>query len=122
MSYGSSPLPVIEHDTSPTGRWLRAHRVRVAIWIAVAEGLLVAFHVIPWWAAVGIAALAVFFYFEVGRSLRSDTFKQATWIVAASQALVALVPILVVIVGTLALVAVGVLAVLALIALFTERR
>ncbi len=117
-----SPLPVIEHDTTQHGRWLRSHRVRFAIWIAVIEGILVVLHVIPWWAAVIVAALAVFFYFEVGRKSGSDTIRQSSWIVAASQALVALVPILVLIVGTLALVAVGLLAVLALIALFAERR
>jgi hypothetical protein len=116
------PLPVIDHDTTQRGRWLRTHRVRVAIWIAVVEGILVVVHVIPWWAAVIFAALAVFFYFEVGRKSRSDTVRQSTWIAAASQALVALVPILVLIVGTLALVAVGLLAILALIALFAERR
>lgn len=122
MSSDYQQLPVIEHETSQGGRWLRSHRMRVAIWIAVVEGILVVFHVIPWWAAVIVAALAVFFYFEVGRSLRSDTLRQSSWVVAASQAIVALVPILVVIVGTLALVAVGVLAVVALIALFAERR
>ena len=116
------PLPVIDHETTQHGRWLRSRRVRIAIWIAVVEGILVVVHVIPWWAAVIFAALAVFFYFEVGRKSGSDTIRQSTWIVAASQALVALVPILVLIVGTLALVAVGVLAVLALIALFAERR
>jgi flagellar biosynthesis protein FlhB len=116
------PLPVIEHDTTQHGRWLRSHRVRVAIWIAVIEGILVVVHVIPWWAAVIVAALAVLFYFEVGRKSRSDTVAQASWIVAASQALVALVPILVIVVGTLALIAVAILAVLALIALFAERR
>jgi len=122
MSYGNSQLPVIEHDATPHGRWLRSHRVRVAIWIAVGEGLLVAFHVIPWWAAVLFAVLAVFFYFERGRKLKSDTLRQSSWIVAASQALVALVPVLVLIGVTLAVVAVAVLAVLALIALFAERR
>jgi FtsH-binding integral membrane protein len=122
MSSDYQPFPVIEHETSQQGRWLRGHRVRIAIWIAVVEGILVVVHVIPWWAAVIVAALAVFFYFEVGRKSGSDTVRQSSWIVAASQAIVALVPILVVVVGTLALVAVGVLAVLALIALFAERR
>ncbi len=117
-----SPLPVIEHDTTQHGRWLRSHRVRIAIWIAVIEGILVVVHVIPWWAAVIFAAVAVFLYFEVGRKSGSDTIRQSTWIVAASQALVALVPVLVLIVGTLALVAVALLAILALIALFAERR
>lgn len=116
------PLPVIEHDTTQHGRWLRSHRVRIAIWIAVVEGILVVVHVIPWWAAVIVAALAVLFYFEVGRKSGSDTIRQSSWIIAASQALVALVPILFAIIKTLALVAVAILAVLALIALFAERR
>ena len=116
------PLPVIEHDTTQHGRWLRSHRVRIAIWIAVVEGILVVIHVIPWWAAVLVAALCVLFYFEVGRKSGSYTIRQSGWIAAASQALVALVPILVLIVGTLALVMVALLAVVALIALFAERR
>jgi len=116
------PLPVIEHETTQHGRWLRGHRVRIAIWIAVVEGILVVVHVIPWWAAVVFAALAVLFYFEVGRKSGSDTIRQTSWIAAASQALVALVPILLIVVGTLALVAVALLAILALIALFAERR
>lgn len=116
------PLPVIEHDTTQSSRWLRSHRVRIAVWLAVIEGILVVLHVIPWWAAVVVAALAVFFYYEVGRKSRSDTVTQTSWIVAASQALVALVPILVLVLGTVAVVAVAVLATLAVIALFTERR
>jgi hypothetical protein len=122
MSSGYPPLPVVEHDVSPSGRWLRGHRVRIAIWIAVVEGVLVALHLIPWWAAVLIAALAVVFYFEVGRKSGSDAIRQSSWILAASQALVALVPVLVVVVGTLALVFVAMLAVLALVALFAEHR
>ena len=116
------PLPVIEHETTQHGRWLRNRRVRIAIWIAVIEGILVVVHVIPWWAAVVFAALAVFFYFEVGRKSGSDTVRQSTWIVAASQALVALVPLLFAVLTTLALIAVAILAVLALVALFAERR
>jgi len=117
-----SPLPVIDHETTQHGRWLRTRRVRIAIWIAVIEGILVVVHVIPWWAAVIFAALAVFFYFEVGRKSGSDTVRQSTWIIAASQALVALVPLLFAVLTTLALIAVAILAVLALVALFAERR
>ena len=113
---------VIEHGSTRGGRWLHGRRIRVALWIAVVEGALVAFHVIPWWIAVLAAAALVAFYFWVGRALPSDTARQVTWIGATSQALVALVPILVAVVGTLALVAVGVLAVLALVALFAEAR
>jgi hypothetical protein len=112
---------VFEHRSGKAGRWLRSHRVRVSLWIALVEGILVAFDVIPWWLAVLVAAGAILFYFWAGRDLPSYAARQASWIVAASQALVALVPVLVAVVGTLALVAVGIIAVLALIALFSER-
>jgi len=113
---------IIEHGSSRASRWLHGKRLRIALWIAVIEGVLVAFHVIPWWLAVAAAAVLVLFYFWAGRSLPSDTARQVFWIGATSQALVALVPILVAVVGTLALVAVGGLAVLALVALFAEAR
>ena len=61
-------------------------------------------------------------YFSLGADARPAAFREGLWIVAVSQALVLLVPVLVVIVGTLALVAVGVIAVLALVALFADRR
>lgn len=114
---------MIEHGASRSGRWLRARRVRLALWIAVVEGLLVVLlDVIQWWVALVIAAVALGFYLFVGRTQRSETVRQASWIAAASQVLVVLVPILVLIVGTLALVAVGILALVALIALFADRR
>ena len=114
---------MIEHGASRGGRWLRARRVRLALWIAVVEGLLVVLlDLIPWWVALVIAAAALAFYLFVGREQRSETVRQVSWIAAASQVLVVLVPILVLIVGTLALVAVGILALVALIALFADRR
>jgi hypothetical protein len=113
---------VIEHGTSPGGRWLRSRRLRLALWIAVIEGLLVALHVIPWWLAALVAVAAISLYFWAGRSVPSDTARQLTWVAATSQALVALVPVLVLVVGTLALIVVAVLAVVALIALFADRR
>jgi hypothetical protein len=60
-------------------------------------------------------------WFALGDRLRSDTARQAGWIAAVSQSLVALVPILVIVVGTLALIVVGILAVVALILLFGSR-
>ena len=123
MEYGRSlgTGPVLEHGTSRAGRWLRARRVRIAFWIAVVEGLLVVLHVISWWLAIGVALLLVLGWFSYGHRLRSDAARQVGWIAAVSQALVALVPVFVLIVGTLALVVVGVLAVVALILLFSSR-
>jgi hypothetical protein len=123
MEYGRSlgSGPVLEHRSTRLGRWLRARRVRIAFWIAAIEGLLVVVHAISWWVAVAVAALVVVGWFSVAHRLRSDAGRQAWWIAAASQALVALVPILVIIVGTVALIAVGLLAVVALVLLFGSR-
>jgi hypothetical protein len=123
MEYGRSldSGPVVEHGSSRAGRWLRARRVRIAFWIAVVEGLLVVLHVVSWWIALGLAVLLVVGWFSYGHRLRSDTARQVGWIAAVSQALVALVPLLVVVVGTLALVLVGLLAVVALVLLFSSR-
>ena len=60
-------------------------------------------------------------YFWLGRRVTWDAGRYAFWIAAASQALVALIPILVIVVGTFALIAVGFIAVIALILLFTDR-
>ena len=121
MVVGSPQGAVIEHGTSRSGRWLRARRTRIALWIAVIEGLLVAVHVIPWVAGILGAALIVVLAFWVLRNIRSDTIHQLAWIAGVSQAFVALVPILVIVIGTLALIAVAVLALVALAALFADR-
>ena len=113
---------VVEHRSTRAGRWLRSRRLRLALWIAVIEGVLIVFDVIDWWLALVVAACALVLYVLVGRTASSDAVRQASWIAAASQALVVLVPILVLIVGTVALVAVGLLAVVALIFLFSDRR
>ena len=115
-------LPVIDHGSSRSGGWLRERRLKVALALAVAEGLLVAVDVIPALLAIVVAVGALALYFYWARGHRSGALREGFWIVAVWQAIVLLVPVLVVIVGTLALVAVGVIAVLALIALFADRR
>jgi hypothetical protein len=114
--------PVLEHGTSRTGRWLRENRIRLALAIAISEGVLVAFEVINGWAALIVALLLLFFYFTYGRGLRWDWAHEASWIAATSQAFVALVPVLVIIIGTLALIGVAVIAAVALVLLFSDRR
>lgn len=111
---------VVEHGASRLGLWLQERRVRIALWIAVLEGLLVAVHVINRWAAIAVAAAAVAVYFFGLRESHSFTARQAGWIVATSQAAVVLIPFLLIVIGTFALVAVGILAIVALVALFSE--
>jgi hypothetical protein len=113
---------VLEHRSTPGSRWLRAHRVRIAIAIAVVEGLLVVLNVVDWWLAVLVAAAAIGFYLVAGRELRSYTLRQLSWIAAAAQALVVLVPVLVFVISGLAIVALVVLAVVVLALLFADRR
>src|SRR3954467_13383886 len=93
--------PALEHRSSRTGRWLRARRVRIAFWIAVAEGILIVVHAISWWAAVLGAALVVVGCFSLVHRLGADRLRQAGLIAAVSQALVALFPIPVLVVVTL---------------------
>ena len=114
-------MPVVAHGSTRAGRWLRERRLRLAVWIAVLEGLLVVVHVIPRWPALLIAGLIITAYLAWVRTSRSDATRQVGWILAGSQAMLALVPIVFIVVGTLALIVVGVLAVVALVVLFTER-
>jgi hypothetical protein len=112
----------VEHGSTRAGRWLRARRLKIALWIAVVEGLLVVVHGIPKWPSLIIAGLLVAFYVFIGRNLRSDVARNASWIAGASQAVMALIPILVTIIGTFTLIAIGALAVVALVILFSDRR
>ena len=115
-------LPVIDQGENRGNRWFAERWFKIALLLAVAEGLLVAVDVIPAWAAIILAVLALVIYFGWARERSSAALRDGAWVVAVWQAIVLLVPILVVIVGTLALVAVGVIAVLALVALFADRR
>ncbi len=115
-------VPALEHATTRPGRWLRERRLKVALWIAVAEGVLVLLDVIPAWTALVVGAAVVGFYFLVGRALRSDAARDASWTAATSQALVAFVPVLAFVLGVLALIALVVIAAVALAALLADRR
>jgi hypothetical protein len=114
--------PALEHGSSRSGRWLRARRLRIALWIAVVEGVLVVFDVIPGWTALIVGAAVIAFYLFVGRNLRNDVTRQASWTAAMSQVLVALVPVLLFFISALAVVVLAVLAIVALVALVADRR
>jgi hypothetical protein len=111
----------IEHGSSRSSRWLRERRLRITLWIAAVEGLLYLVHVLHWWEAVALAAIAVGLWWFGGRTSRSDIVRQATWVFAASQLLVLCVPIALGIVKALAIGVVALLAIAALILLFTRR-
>jgi hypothetical protein len=115
--------PAIESGSSKTGRWLRERRLKLAIWIAVFEGIVVALRGdVSRWTVVGIAALVLIIYVLLRDRIRWDAGHQVLWIVAASQALAVLVVILAFIVGSVALILVGLFAVVALVYLFSDLR
>jgi hypothetical protein len=114
--------PVIEHQSSRTGRWLRARRVRIALWIAVIEGLIVAFEKdFSRWTVIAIALPLLALYVVWGRNADSDTLRQISWIAAASQALAVVVVVLSFIITWLALVIAGIFAAIALLFLLVDR-
>jgi hypothetical protein len=113
----------IEHGTSRPGRWLRERRVRIALGIAAIEALLVAiFHDVSRWTVIGVAIVAFVVYWYVGRTARSDTFRQLTWIFAASQLGAVLAAILAFIIVGIAFALVVIFALVALFFVFTDRR
>jgi hypothetical protein len=114
--------PALEHGSSRSGRWLRSRRLQLALWLAVAEGLLVVVGIIPVWLALVVAAATLVFYLFVGRTIRADGVRQTLWVVAASQVLVALVPLLLLVLGVLAIMALVVLAGIAVVVLLANRR
>ena len=80
------------------------------------------FDVIPGWIAIAVAVALVGFYILVGRNLSPDSARQASWIGAVSQVLVAALPLLVALLTMVAIVALVVLAAVALALLFLDRR
>jgi hypothetical protein len=116
------PTEPIEHRTTRAGRWLRAKRIRAALWIAVIEGILVA--VLPnltKWTIIALAIPLLALYLFWGRTARSDTSRQITWIAGASQALAVVVTILAFLLSWLALVLAGIFAAVALLFLLSDR-
>jgi len=117
------PQPVIDSDSTPVGRWLRARRVRLAIWVAVAEGLIVALeNDISKWTVMILAIAVLALYFVAGRNLKWDVGRQLAWIAAASQVLALLVALFAFILWGVAVGVIVVLAILALVYLYSDLR
>jgi hypothetical protein len=116
------PSGPIEHHTTRAGRWLRARRIRAALWIAVIEGIIVALlHDVSRWTVIAVAIPLLALYLFWGRTARSDTARQLSWIAGASQALAVVVTILAFLLSWVALVLAGVFAIIALLFLFSDR-
>lgn len=113
---------VIEHRPGRSGRFLRRNRLKIALVLAVVEGFLVLVGALPWWSVLVLAALGLALYVGIGRESSRGDLRDATWIVAVSQLVVVLVPVLAVLVSALAVGALLLLAAIALVAVLRDRR
>ncbi len=111
-----------EHRPSAIGRWLAQRRVKIALGIAVLEGILVAVEKdFSRWTVIIISAPIIAFYLLAGRTLESDTGRQLAWIAAASQAFAVILCVVALVVGAFVLIIAGVFAAIALILLLSDR-
>ena len=114
---------MIEGGSTRGGRWLRDRRLRLALWIAVIEGILVAATPdLSRWTVLVIGTVVLAFYVLAGRNMRWDVGRHLSWIAAASQAIAILVVIFFFVFEWIAIAAIVALAIFALIYLFSEHR
>ena len=107
---------------SENGRWLYARRLKIALGIAVLEGIFVAFaNDFSQWTVIIISIPIIAFYLFAGRTLDSDTGRQLSWIAAASQTFTVILCVIAKLIGKTSLIVVGIFAVVAVILLFGEK-
>jgi len=104
------------------GGWLQQRRVRLAAWIAAAEGIVVLFsHDITKWTVIVLAIVGVVGYLG-GRESRFRIVRNVLWIFAAAQLLAEVLVILAWVVKWAIILAIVVLAIGGLAYLFVDRR
>lgn len=114
---------MIDAHSTRASRWLRERRLRLALWIAILEGIVVAVSgQFSKWSVLVIAALVLGLYAVLRDRLKWDAGRQVLWVVAASQAMALLVVILAFVLKWVAIALIAVFAVLALVYLFSDVR
>jgi hypothetical protein len=113
---------VIEHGETPGARRFRQNRLKIALAIAVVEGVAVLAGGIPWWIAILLAIGGVGSYLGLGRASERPIVRSVTWVAAVSQLLVVVIPALVAIALLVAVVAVVIIAAVLLVGLLIDRR
>ena len=107
---------------SPRRSWLRENRLKVALGIAVAEGLFVALEEdFSRVTVIVIAIPIVLFWLLAGRSLDSEVGREISWILAMSQALAVVAAIVAILIPAIALVLAGIFGAVAAYLLYHDR-
>lgn len=114
--------PTPSEPRSEHGRWLHARRLKIALGIAVLEGIYVAFaNDFSQWTVIIISIPIIGFYLLAGRTLNSDVGRQLSWIAAASQAFTVILCVVAKLIGKTSLIVVGIFAAVAVILLIGEK-
>ena len=101
---------------------MRVNRLKIALVVAIVEGVLVLVAKIDWWVVALLAIVAVALYVYRGRAARREEIREGTWIFAVSQLAVVLVPVLALVLTAFAVVALVIFAIVALVILLRDRR
>jgi hypothetical protein len=115
-------FPVIEAGESGRGFWLRERRLRLALLIGLVESLLVVLGGLGWFWVLAVAGVAVALYIFVARGARYHAFREITWILAASQLIAVIVPVLWEVAKFFAIVILVLMAAVLLVMLLMDRR
>jgi len=114
--------PVIEAGESGRGFWLRERRLRLALLIGLVESLLVVLGGLGWFWVLALAAAAVTLYVFVARGARFHSLREIAWILAASQLIAVIVPVLWAVTKVFAIVILVLMAAGLLVMLLMDRR
>jgi hypothetical protein len=101
--------------------WLRRNRFKLALAVIVIEGVLAAVYDLSVWLLIAVAIGFVALYIVNRQRLRSPVVRNAAFILAFSQAVVAIIPLFVT-VTVFAIVIVGVVVVLIMLMLALGER
>jgi len=102
--------------------WYSDTRIKVALGIAVAEGLLAAINSdVSKVTIIAIAIPVIIFHLFAGRNLQSSRGRDISWTLALSQAFAAVAVVVSFFIGPLVLILAGVFAAAALYLLWTDR-
>ena len=107
---------------APRKGWLRENRLKVALGIAVAEGLFVALEEdFSRVTVIVIAIPVILFWVLAGRTLESETGRDISWILAMSQALAVCAAVIAIFIPVVALVIAGIFGAVAAYLLYHDR-
>ena len=102
--------------------WPLSTRMKIALGIAVLEGILVGLSAdFTRWTLIIVSAPIIAFYVFAGRTLESRLGRDLSWMAAAAQTFAVLLAILALVIKVFVLIIAGVFAAIALILLIGDR-